>query len=218
LLLARLSSKCAICPSFSLKSKSNIKHSAHLRAHSSRIFASDPLGSVAGWFLLRSFLRSSYHVYENYRLPTVLFSEIQGAGIATLLDLGIKAAFGRLRPSQTSSHTAFFHGGQSFVSGDVAPMFALAAGASEYFHNEWYVAAPVYSLALLDGFGGMGHDAHWFSDVVGAALLGVGTTELFIRLHNRHDKVRPDLLESLGEVGLAAGLPTERNCWSSPCW
>lgn len=34
----------------------------------------------------------------------------------------------------------------------------------------------------------MGHDAHWFSDVVGAALLGVGTTELFIWLHNRHDE------------------------------
>jgi membrane-associated phospholipid phosphatase len=110
----------------------------------------------------------------------------EGAGIATLLNIGIKAAFGHLRPSQTSSHTAFFHGGQAFVSGDVTPMFALAAGVSEYFDNEWYVAAPVYSLALLDGFGRMGHNAHWFSDVIGAALLGVGTTELFLYLHKRH--------------------------------
>jgi hypothetical protein len=54
-----------------------------------------------------------------------------GAGVAALLDLGIKAGFGRLRPSQSSSHTAFFRGGQSFVSGDVAPMFALATGVSE---------------------------------------------------------------------------------------
>jgi membrane-associated phospholipid phosphatase len=112
----------------------------------------------------------------------------EGAGIASLLVLGVKAGFGRLRPSQSSSHTAFFHGGQSFVSGDVTPMFALAAGVSQYFHNRWYVAAPVYSLALLDGFGRMGHDAHWFSDVVGAALLGVATTEFFIWLHNRHDE------------------------------
>ncbi len=110
----------------------------------------------------------------------------EGAGIASLLAIGIKAAFGRLRPSQTSSHTAFFHGGQSFVSGDVTPMFALAAGVSEYFNNEWYVAAPIYSLALADGFGRMGHNAHWFSDVVGAALLGVATTELFLYLHKRH--------------------------------
>jgi membrane-associated phospholipid phosphatase len=108
------------------------------------------------------------------------------AGIATLVDIGIKAGFGRLRPSQTGSHTAFFSGGQSFVSGDVTPMFALAAGVSEYYDNRWYVAVPVYSLALLDGFGRMGNNAHWFSDVVGAALLGVVTTELFLWLHKRH--------------------------------
>ncbi len=112
----------------------------------------------------------------------------EGAGIASLVDVGIKAGFGRLRPSQTGSHTAFFHGGQSFVSGDVTPMFALAAGVSEYYDNRWYVAGPVYSLALLDGFGRMGNNAHWFSDVVGAALLGAGTTELFIYLHRRHEQ------------------------------
>ena len=111
-----------------------------------------------------------------------------GAGIATLLNVGIKAAFGRLRPTQTSSHTAFFHGGQSFVSGEVTPIFGLATGVSEYYDNAWYVAVPVYSLALLDGFGRMGHDAHWFSDVIGAALLGVGTTKLFLWLHERHDE------------------------------
>ncbi len=66
-------------------------------------------------------------------------------------------------------------------------MFALAAGVSEYYDNRWYVAAPIYSLALLDGFGRMGHNAHWFSDIAGAALLGVGTTELFIYLHRRHE-------------------------------
>ena len=127
-------------------------------------------------------------LYNDSRARHYALNAGEGAGIASLLDLGIKAAFGRLRPTQSSSHTAFFHGGQSFVSADVAPMFALAAGVSEYFHNEWYVAAPVYSLALLDGFGRIGHDAHWFSDVVGAALLGVATTELFIWLHNRHDE------------------------------
>jgi hypothetical protein len=63
-----------------------------------------------------------------------------GAGIATLLDLGIKPAFGRKRPYQSPSHTAFFASGQSFVSGDVTPMFALAAGVSDYFNNQWYVA------------------------------------------------------------------------------
>jgi membrane-associated phospholipid phosphatase len=108
----------------------------------------------------------------------------ESAGLASLFVLAIKYSFGRLRPRQDHhDHDAFFYGGQSFVSGDVAPMFSLAAGVSEYFDNRWYVAAPVYSLALLDGFGRMGHDAHWFSDVVGAALVGFGTTELLLYLH-----------------------------------
>lgn len=110
-----------------------------------------------------------------------------GAGVASLLSEGVKSAFGRLRPSQDDhSHSAFFRGGRSFVSGEVAPVFALATGVSEYYDNAWYVAVPIYSLALADGFGRMGHDAHWFSDVVGAALLGWGTTKLFLYLHQRH--------------------------------
>jgi membrane-associated phospholipid phosphatase len=113
----------------------------------------------------------------------------EGAGVAVLLDLGIKAAFGRLRPFQAPhDHNAFFRGGASFVSGDVAPMFALACGVSEYYNNRWEVALPIYSLALMDGFGRMGNDAHWFSDVVGGALLGIGTTELFLYLHRQHEK------------------------------
>ena len=109
------------------------------------------------------------------------------AGVASLLVLALKPAFGRLRPYQDHhSHTKFFDGGASFPSGEVTPMFSLAAGISESFDNRWYVAIPAYSLATLDGFGRMGHDAHWFSDVVGAAILGVGTTELLLYLHKQH--------------------------------
>jgi hypothetical protein len=130
-----------------------------------------------------------YGLYaDDDRARQLVLTAGEAAGVATLLNIGIKDAFGRLRPSQTSSHTAFFHGGQSFVSGDVTPMFALAAGVSEYFDNAWYAAAPTYSLALLDGFGRMGHNAHWFSDVTGSALLGVGTAELLIYLHRRHEE------------------------------
>ena len=32
----------------------------------------------------------------------------------------------------------------------------------------------------------MGQNAHWFSDVVGSAIVGVGTTELLLHLHQEH--------------------------------
>lgn len=113
----------------------------------------------------------------------------EGAGVASLVNLGFKYGFGRLRPRQDGhDHTAFFRGGESLFSGEVTPMFSLAAAVSEHFENRWYVAAPIYSLALVDGFGRIGHDAHWFSDVVGAAFLGAGTTELFLYLHRQHEQ------------------------------
>jgi membrane-associated phospholipid phosphatase len=140
----------------------------------------------------------------------------EGAGVAALLAEGIKVAFGRLRPREDhNSHSKFFDGGKSFVSGEVAPIFAFAAGVSEYFDNEWYVAVPVYSLALADGFGRMGHDAHWFSDVVGAALLGWGTTELFLYLHARHAE-EPSRWRII-PMGPQAALPGDGSVASAGC-
>lgn len=84
----------------------------------------------------------------------------------------------------------------------------------ESFDNEWYVAAPVYSLALLDGFGRMGHDAHWFSDVVGAGFLGWGTTELFLYFHKQHEhepdrwRIFPVTPAPSDVSGTLAALPT----------
>jgi hypothetical protein len=65
-----------------------------------------------------------------------------------LVNLGFKYGFGRLQPREDGhDHDAFFRGGQSLFSGEVTPMFAFAAGVSEYLENRWCVAAPIYSLA-----------------------------------------------------------------------
>ena len=164
-----------------------------MRSHLRSMSASDAdlLQDVSyGSIATSAALLYAYGVYaddDRTRQDTLTGGE--GAAVASLVNVGIKAAFGRLRPHQDAhSHSAFFRGGASFVSGDVTPMFGLAAGISESFDNDWSVAAPAYSLALLDGFGRMGHDAHWFSDVVGAGLLGWGTTDLFLYLHKRHEQ------------------------------
>jgi len=125
---------------------------------------------------------------ENRGAREEAITGAESAGIASLVNLGFKYGFGRLRPEQDGhDHDAFFRGGRSMFSGEVTPMFSLAAAVSEYFENRWYVAIPIYSLALVDGFGRMGHDAHWFSDVVGSGVLGAGTTELLLYLHRQHE-------------------------------
>ena len=107
-------------------------------------------------------------------------------GVSGLLTGALKLSFGRLRPNQDKGHWQWFQGGASFVSGATTPAFALAADLSEYADNRWYVALPAYTAATAVGLGRMGHDAHWISDIVGSALLGVGTTELFLHMHAMH--------------------------------
>ncbi|MGD0073683.1 MAG: phosphatase PAP2 family protein [Candidatus Binataceae bacterium] len=110
----------------------------------------------------------------------------EASGIASLITIGFKDGFGRLRPRQGHGHFAFFDQGESFVSGAATPVYALAAATSEAYDNAWYAAIPAYLGASAVGIGRMGNDAHWVSDIVGAALVGVGTTELMLYMHRQH--------------------------------
>jgi membrane-associated phospholipid phosphatase len=135
----------------------------------------------------------------------------EAAGVGTIVTLVFKYSFGRLRPHQDHhSHTQFFDGGQSFASGDATPIFALAAGISEYFDNAWYAAIPAYSSAMAMGFGRIGHDAHWLSDIAGAAIVGVATTELLLYLHRYHaenpSRLRIFPIESPRVTGIGISL------------
>ncbi len=115
-----------------------------------------------------------------------MITSAEGVAVASLITLGFKYGFGRERPNAGQGRWAFFQGGQSFISGESTPVFALAAGISHHYDYQWYVALPAYSAAVAVGLGRMGHDAHWLSDVVGSGLIAVGTTELFYYLHKKH--------------------------------
>jgi membrane-associated phospholipid phosphatase len=118
---------------------------------------------------------------REYALTGALSTAVS-EGITSLF----KVTFGRDRPNAGKGHWKWFDGGASFVSSATTPVFALAATVSEYSDNRWYVAVPAYVAATSVGLGRMGHDAHWISDIVGSALIGVGTTELFLHLHALH--------------------------------
>ncbi len=129
--------------------------------------------------------------WRDQRARDYALTAMMGAGFGVLANLGLEAAFGRLRPFQSSSHTAFFRkvgafNAGSFSSEDMVITSAMATGASEYFDNKWYVAVPLYSLVLTEGFTRMGSDQNWFSDVVAGGLLGWAITELLLRLHDNH--------------------------------
>ncbi|HTO54314.1 MAG TPA: phosphatase PAP2 family protein [Myxococcota bacterium] len=140
---------------------------------------------------------------RQYALTGMLSTAISG-----LITSGLKSAFGRERPHQNNGNWKWFKGGTSFVSAATTPAFALAADLSEYADNRWYVALPAYSVAAAVGLGRMAEDAHWLSDVMGSALLGVGTTELFLHLHALHgaDRSRYRIFPMPVKSGVGLGV------------
>jgi membrane-associated phospholipid phosphatase len=110
---------------------------------------------------------------------------LEAAGLGVGFNELLERATGSLRPYQTRSSSAFFAGGRSFTSGDIVIESALATGTSAYCQDEWYVAIPLYSLVLLEGFTLIGNNSQWFSDVIGGGLLGWTTAKALLWLHQR---------------------------------
>jgi len=99
-----------------------------------------------------------------------------------------KVVFGRQRPDTGVGPTAWFQGGQSFVSDAATPPFAAAEAVSHAFDYNPWVAAPMYASAVAVGLARMGRDRHWTSDIVGSAALGIMTTRLFNRMHRAREQ------------------------------
>ncbi len=137
--------------------------------------------NLALWYLSGLYIRSS-------RSRQIALTTLEAAGAAALLADFFKFAFGRRRPRQSDLHSLWFAGGLSFPSGEVTPSAVVAAGLSAYWGDRWYVSVVAYSFALMVGLGRMGRNAHWFSDVMGAMMLGYFTLRLFLWMHGFRDR------------------------------
>lgn len=135
------------------------------------------LGVVYGWGVFS----------RNDDARHVALTGVRGIGMASLVNLSLKFAFGRQRPGKGDGPRAFFKGGDSFPSAQSTMAFAAATALSEGFNNRWWAAVPAYSLALMTGVGRMGKDAHWASDVLASSLIGIGTTEMLFYLHRKRE-------------------------------
>lgn len=144
------------------------------------------LGLVYGWGVFS----------RNEEARHAVLTGVESMGVASLLGVGAKAAFGRNRPRDGGGPRAFFKGGESFPSGQSTLAFAAAAALSEGFNNRWWVAVPAYGFAIMTGVGRIGKDAHWASDIIASSLIGVGTSELLFYLHRKRDWPTSSLMVS----------------------
>ncbi len=122
----------------------------------------------------------------------------------TAITQGFKYAVNRKRPYEDyPSLITPYDGselGKSFPSGHTSSAFATAASLSLNF-NKWYVVVPAYSWATAVGYSRLKMGEHYPTDVLGAAIVGVGSAYLSHWLNRKlfpqvKNKINPALLSS----------------------
>ena len=126
---------------------------------------------------------------KRHAALTGLESTVVAYGVAYLM----KFTFGRERPDSGKGPLAWFQGGQSFISADTTPAFALAEAVAAGLEHRWEVTVPAYLAATAVGVGRMGRDKHWASDILASGFVGSGTTMLFNYMHRHREQATPQL-------------------------
>ena len=107
----------------------------------------------------------------------MLVSDVMSMGIMTVSVKGIKYAVDRTRP---------YGGHHSFPSGHTATSFMTATMLhKEYgWKNPWYSIGG-YTVAAVTGVSRIMNNAHWMSDVLVGAMMGIGSVHLGYYLTDR---------------------------------
>ena len=98
----------------------------------------------------------------------------------------LKRAAGRERPYVSGDHAAFGKGGASFPSGHVTAAFAIGTVLAESGNDRrrWLRRVLGYGIGALTAYERMNHDAHWFSDTVAGAGVGIATARFLMKRHD----------------------------------
>jgi PAP2 superfamily len=95
----------------------------------------------------------------------------------------LKRAAGRERPYVSGDHSAFSEGGASFPSGHVTAAFAIGSVLAESGNDRqrWLRRVLGYGIGAVTAYERMNHDAHWLSDTVAGAGVGIATARFLMK-------------------------------------
>lgn len=100
-----------------------------------------------------------------------------------------KVAFRRKRPGPGVPPNHWNGGGLSFPSGHTAAAFAIGTVLAESGddRHRWLRRVIGYGLGIGTGYQRLNHDAHWLSDTVAGAALGIATAKFVMKRRERTD-------------------------------
>jgi opacity protein-like surface antigen len=97
----------------------------------------------------------------------------------------LKYATGRQRPNETTDPNKWFSGGDSFASLHASAAFAIGTVFAESGDDKyrWLRRFVGYGVAGVTAYSRVEHNAHWTSDVLAGAALGLSTANF--TMHRR---------------------------------
>jgi hypothetical protein len=164
----------------------------------------EPFGQEYSWAVLAAFYGAG-KLFDNQRARAVaedgFASSVIAAGIITP---AIKSLAGRSRPSQSERNYVFGEDGASFPSGHATQAFAIASVIAEHYESRW-VDIMVYGIAGLVGYARIAHQAHFTSDVLAGAIIGIAVGKAVVRINEqerRRMQIEP-MITTDGGAGLS---------------
>jgi len=126
------------------------------------------------------------------------WSMLEAGALASTTGFALKYLAGRERPNQTANPNEWRQHGASFPSLHATAAFAIGTVLAESGNDRyrWLRRFLGYGLAAATGYVRLRHNAHWLSDVVAGAALGIASAHFALNREYRsggsaHWKVLP---------------------------
>lgn len=110
-------------------------------------------------------------------------SMLEAAALSGAVSYALKELAGRERPYATADRDSFESDGDSFPSLHTTTAFAIGTVLAESGNDRqrWLRRVLGYGLAAATAYARMDHDAHWLSDTVAGAGLGIATARFVMK-------------------------------------
>jgi len=116
---------------------------------------------------------------------------LEAAGLGSVTGYALKYAVGREGPDRTSNPNQWRKsGGNSFPSVHTTGAFAVGTVLAESGSDDyrWLRRLLGYGLGAATGYERLKHNAHWLSDTVGGAALGIASAHFAMNRRDRKDE------------------------------
>jgi membrane-associated phospholipid phosphatase len=116
---------------------------------------------------------------------------LESGGLSFVSTYAFKYIFRRQRPDATTSPNQWFaSGGDSLPSGHVTAAFAVGTVLAESGNPEfrWIRRTIGYGVGVFTAYQRMKHNAHWLSDTVASAALGIASAHFVLDRSNEREQ------------------------------